>query len=105
LSVNSSNPGEKAPIKLPVIIVAVVLLIVFLAWYGHRALSPTGNVTNDLTKGHDAWMAKVSKEAGPSGDVSKINPTDRAAFLKRVSGSPEKPETILQHAYQKFNGN
>jgi len=96
LSVNTSKTAEKSTVKLPVIIAAAVALVVLLGWYGHKIFSPTANVTNELTDKHDAWMQKIAKEAGPTADIEKLTPEDKAAFLKSVSGAPVDPKKILK---------
>jgi len=96
LSVNTSKTEEKSNVKLPVIIAAAVALVVFIGWYGHKILSPTANVSNELTDKNDAWMQHLAKEAGPTGDIDKLTPADKADFLKRVSGAPMDPKVILK---------
>jgi len=96
LSVNTSKKAEKPTAKLPVIIAAAVVLVVFLGWLGHKALGPTDNVTNELTDKHDAWMQKIAKEAGPTADIEKLTPVDKADFLKHYSGAPVDPKIILK---------
>jgi len=100
LSVNTSKTvvkeKEKTSVKLPVIIVAGVVLVVFLAWYGHKIFSPPANVENELTDKKDAFMQKIAKQAGPTADLSKVDKADRDAFAFSVSGSPYSPETILK---------
>lgn len=83
------------------IIVAAVALIVLVAWIGHKALAPSVNVSTDK---YENFMQRIAKEAGPTGDVSKLPPADRDEFLKSVAGAPFKPETILQQSYKKYFG-
>lgn len=99
MSVNTSKTAEKEKtnVKLPVIIAAAVVLVVFLAWYGHKIFSPPANVQNELTDQKDAFMQKIAKEAGPSGDLSKVPDADRQAFLNSVSGATRSPDWILKN--------
>jgi hypothetical protein len=83
------------------IIVAAVALIVLVAWIGHRALAPAVNVSSDK---YESFMQRIAKEAGPTGDVSKLSPADRDEFLKSVAGVPRPPEYILQQSYKKYFG-
>jgi len=97
LSVNTSKAAEKPTVKLPVIIAAAVALVVFIGWYGHKILSPTANVSNELTDKNDAWLQQLAKEAGPTADIDKLTPADKAKFLNSVSGAPLDPKTILKN--------
>jgi len=87
---------EKTSVKLPVIIAAGVILVVFLGWYGHKVFSPPANVKNDLTDQKQAFMDKIAKEAGPTADLSKVTPAERDQFAQSVSGSPYTPEQVLK---------
>jgi len=105
LSVNTSKAvaKEKPSVKLPVIIAAAVVLVVFLAWYGHKIFSPPANVENELTDKKQAFMMKIAKEAGPTADLTKLSPADLAEFKSETSGSPRSPEEILKQYVANHN--
>ena len=103
MAVNTNKTQEKSGVKLPVIIAVAVAMVILLGWLGHKAFAPTANVTTSVTKSHDAWMAKIAREAGPTADITKINPTDRAKFEQEFIGAPIKPEDALKE-WIKSNG-
>jgi len=96
LAVNTNKTQEKSGVKLPVIIAAAVAMVILLGWLGHRAFAPSQAVETSASKTHDAFYAKVAHEAGPTGDLTKVNPEDRTRFENEFRGAPITPETALK---------
>jgi hypothetical protein len=63
-----------------------------------KQFSPSymANKTTMNGSSHDL-MAKVAAQAGPDGDLSKVNPQDRDRFEKMTASAPMPPQTILKH--------
>jgi hypothetical protein len=77
-------------------IAAAVAMVILLGWLGHRAFAPVANVETDATRSKDAFMAKIAHEAGPTADINKINPDDRAKYLDQFKNAPVDPQAVLQ---------
>jgi hypothetical protein len=99
-TVQPRKKGDKPQVKLPLVVACAASLMVYLGWLGASVFSPVTSPENDMTRKHDAFIAKIAKEAGPTADISKINPIDRAKFLNDLKGAPRTPESVLKQYIQ-----
>jgi len=96
LSVNTSKSGEKASVKLPIIIVAAFGLIIFLVVMGVKFFSPVHQGQTEQMKADDVIMAKIAKQAGPNADLSKVNADDLAKFNAKFQNPMISTQDILK---------
>src|SRR5437868_4736360 len=75
---------DKPQAKLWHMTIAAIGLIFYMSWLGMKFFGPPQEFTNQKTRDDTALTAKVSPQAGPEGDLSKVNPVDRAAFLNMM---------------------
>jgi len=96
LSVNTSKSGEKASVKLPIIIVAAFALIIFLVVMGVRQFAPQHQGQTEQMKAEDVILAKIAKQAGPSADLTKVNADDLAKFNAKFQNPMISTQDILK---------
>jgi hypothetical protein len=98
-SMATSKTQEKPGVKLPLIILAGVLVLIFIVFLAKTFLSPAHNENantkqmNEQTKA----FAAAAKEAGPDADLSKLSPATREAFEKQVGPAPMDHSLILKN--------
>jgi hypothetical protein len=92
---------EKPQVKPWQIAIAAVLIIGYFVWLAMKFFGPAPVYSNKYTKDGEELTAKVSAQAGPEGDLSKVNPVDKEAFLKRMSGAPVNPRDVLIRVWKK----
>jgi hypothetical protein len=81
------------------LIIGGIAALVFLIWVGDHYLAPN-EFEFAKTKADVALAAKCSEQAGPTGDLSKVNSADRQAFLSMLSGAPVDPRTVLVRVWK-----
>jgi hypothetical protein len=91
--------GGKPQVQRWHLVVAGIALVGYLWWLGDYNLRPKP-YHNALMDQHEAFMKKIALQAGADGDLSKVNPTDRAAYLRSVSGAPVDPRDILRQYWK-----
>jgi hypothetical protein len=81
-------------------IIGGVAVLVYLIWMGNNYLGPPKEFENAKTRRDMALSAKVSEQAGPTGDLNKVNPADREAFLSMLAGAPISPRSVLVNVWK-----
>jgi hypothetical protein len=95
----TQGAGGKPQVKKWQLAVAVIVMLVYMVWLGQENFKPKV-YHNALMDKFNNRMKKYAMEAGPNQDLSKMNPVDRAAFLKEVAGAPYPPRAILAQIWK-----
>jgi hypothetical protein len=81
-------------------IIGGIAVLFYLFWLGDRLLGPPQPYESSKTREDKALAANVSAQAGPTGDLSKVNPEDRQEFLNMMGGSPVSPRSVLVNVWK-----
>jgi len=93
----NTAPGSQN-VKLPVIIVAVVVLVAFLGWWGWKNFGPQPAIKTEAAVAHDKWMDQIARQSG--GDISKLSAEDMEKLQKQTYGHGD----LALKAYCKDHG-
>jgi hypothetical protein len=93
----TSNTQDKAGVKMPLIIVAGVVLLIFLVFLGKTFLGPSHTAETEGMSKQDQLYAQVAKQAGPSADLTKVSQDLADKFNAMFGNAPIDHQQALKN--------